>query len=1145
MSIAARHTLLIFFLLSVFSATGLAQQEQKYFGQNKVQYNNFKWHYIQSEHFDIYFYEGGEALAVFTAEIAEEALQQLSHEFKDYKIQNRIPFIIYSAHNHFQQTNTTYGGLSEGTGGFTELFKNRIVLPYDGSYESFRVVIHHELVHAVMNDLIYGGSIQSVITGQITVQIPLWMAEGLANYEAVAFNTAYDMVVRDAVVEGNIPKIAEIGGFGAYTMGPTIWQFVEEKYGRQKIGEIITKMRIAGSAEGAVESALGIKLEELSAKWALAQRRIYFSDIANTEITDEFAKQLTRRKEDEPASNISPAISPKGDKIAYVSNKDFYNSIYLMSAIDGTPIKKLVGGETSPDLEQLHTIPWGGATWRTPQLEWSPDGKKLVFSSKSSDNDALQILDVESGKINSHKWKDMEGIFGGSWSPDGKMIVFTGMQRGKSDIHILDLTTGKKRKLTDDYFSDKGAVWSPDGDRVAFLSDRQDFTEPLDASVVHKMYDKDYSQLDVFVMNVDGSGIQRITDTDMYEDFVAWSSDGKKLAYTSDRTGISNIYVYDFDTQKDYAITNTLTGIFQLSISRDDRVMTFSSYSKFGFDIFTVKNPFEMEPVETYETLSVQKWRKSVADKAKEKNGGNDWKSVVTTKAKPVGEDLVDGEGVDTTESEFSEVRFTDEDDPGEDEFSSDYSHFVFGKGTGYNPVDSIEKIVQIPEETYLNEMGQYKIRKYKVKFSPDLFYGTAGFNTFFGFQGSSQIAFSDVLGNHRIVVGTNLFFDLKNSDFYGLYSYLPHRTDYNFSAFHTAYQFAADYVNENFPDKDGNRGAVPSNIVGADGFIDGVIRYRYFGAAAGLSRPFNKFNRADLSFSLINITREGSLDDRVVSRLLNTYKNQSTGEFFSEADVGFPADKSSRAFVTGMSLVKDNSLFTIFGPFDGMRSEVSLTVSPRIGNEGLEFSTLTVDFRRYFWFFKQYSFATRFSAGASFGRNQQKFFVGGIDNWINNDFANNQIIADTFEDFLATFVTPVRGSKYYEIQGTRYFVTNWEFRFPFVHYLFIGAPVPLLFQNIRGVVFVDAAGGWYDRTDYDQADFNRDILPNERGFQARVTLPSGQRVLQDLRVAHGFGLRMFVGLFTLRYDAAWNTMDNVNRKSGDSMQYFSLGYDF
>ncbi|MGE5860976.1 MAG: biopolymer transporter Tol, partial [Ignavibacteria bacterium] len=116
----------IFLLLLFFPAILLAQ-----FGKNKVQYKNFEWYYIQTDHFDIYFSQTGTDLAEFTSKEAEKSLEAIQNSFH-YKINNRIPIIVYNSTNDFQETNVTDQYLSEGIEGFTELFKNRVVIQFMG-----------------------------------------------------------------------------------------------------------------------------------------------------------------------------------------------------------------------------------------------------------------------------------------------------------------------------------------------------------------------------------------------------------------------------------------------------------------------------------------------------------------------------------------------------------------------------------------------------------------------------------------------------------------------------------------------------------------------------------------------------------------------------------------------------------------------------------------------------------------------------------------------------------------------------------------------------------------------------------------------------------------------------------------------------
>ena len=119
----------------------------QYFGRNKVRYASFDFQILKTEHFDIY-YNAGEAEAVeYAGRMMERWYSRLSR-LLDHELRRRQPLILYSAHPQFEQTNAISGELSEATGGVTEIFKRRIVLPFAGPLAETDHVLGHELVHA-------------------------------------------------------------------------------------------------------------------------------------------------------------------------------------------------------------------------------------------------------------------------------------------------------------------------------------------------------------------------------------------------------------------------------------------------------------------------------------------------------------------------------------------------------------------------------------------------------------------------------------------------------------------------------------------------------------------------------------------------------------------------------------------------------------------------------------------------------------------------------------------------------------------------------------------------------------------------------------------------------------------------------------
>jgi hypothetical protein len=346
---------------ALVALTAPARGQDENFGKNKVQYKKFNWSFLQSDHFDVYFSDGGYPLAQFAATAAESAYVSVAKLFR-YQIVNRVPIVIYNSHNDFQQTNVISEYMEEGIGGVTELFKNRVVDPFEGDYASFRHVIHHELVHAVINDMFYGGSIQSILSNNITLQLPLWLNEGISEYAALKWDTNSDMFMRDATVHEYLVPIQRLYGYFAYRGGQSVWWYIANKYGEQKIGDIMNRIKSTRNVEAGFRGAIGLGIEELSERWQKDLKVNYWPDISKREDPADYARRLTDHKKDGSFYNTSPALSPAGDRLAFISNRDDFFDVFVMNASDGSNLEKVLDGQQTNNLEELHLL--------TPGMSW-------------------------------------------------------------------------------------------------------------------------------------------------------------------------------------------------------------------------------------------------------------------------------------------------------------------------------------------------------------------------------------------------------------------------------------------------------------------------------------------------------------------------------------------------------------------------------------------------------------------------------------------------------------------------------------------------------------------------------------------------------------------------------------------------------
>ena len=294
---------------------------------------------------------------------------------------------------------------------------------------------------------------------------------------------------------------------------------------------------------------------------------------------------------------------------------------------------------------------------------------------------------------------------------------------------------------------------------------------------------------------------------------------------------------------------------------------------------------------------------------------------------------------------------------------------------------------------------GGFWSKKYKVHFTPDFVFATAAYSSFFGAQGTGQILFSDVLGDQMIYVNTDLYTDFRNLDntnFAVQYFYLPRRINYGIEVFRYTYY-------------------LPINNLPAP--YDTLFQDQTLQLQASAAYPFSKYTRLQLDLNGYAINRS----------------------LYSDSTGNFTLSSLRRILMPALSYIHDTSIGNIIGPSNGVRYKLTAAYSPRLGpvtdKRFEEFYTVKGDYRQYFRLARDISLASRITMGLSGGPDPQDFFVGGVSNWINRRFENNQIPSDIDNFYFSNIVTPFRGADYFQrnMTGHRFFLMNQEVRFPFV----------------------------------------------------------------------------------------------------------------
>jgi Tol biopolymer transport system component len=1016
------------------------------FGQNIVQYDDFEWNFIQSKHFDIYYSENGKSHAEFTAEEAEIAYLKISDRL-NWRLKNRVSIIVYNSHNDFQQTNVIDSYMFEGIGGVTELYKNRIVIPFDASNREFKHVIHHELVHAFINDSVYGGSLKNMVANSIRVQIPMWMNEGLAEYLSSGWDTNSEMWIRDLAINGKeFPEIYQLTGYMAYRGGQSVWNFITEKWGEESIAEIFYQLKKANNVETGFKKALGIDLKKLNEQWHQYLKKEYWPDIANRKNIPDFARQLTNHEQLGNTYNVAPAIAPDGSKIAMFSNKSGPMAIYLISAEDGRFIKKLIQGERSAEFEELHIL--------KPGITWSQDSKKVAFAAKSGKSDALFVVDIATGKKNKYRL-NMEGIFRPSWRPGFNEIAFIGNNGNSSDIYIFNLDSEKLINLTDDWFTDDQISWNPNGEEILFISDRGNI---LERGIKNKPLNHFFDQTDIYKIDISDKVITRITDTPFNETYPCISNNQNYLGFISDKSGINNIYLFsDINLNKEfkepYVITNVLTGITQLSWNSDDTQMIFTGFFNRGYDVYSFDNP--IQKIQDSIKVAPSSWT------LKDRNID------LLRNSKKRKEKIFDG--------------------------ADKYRGYVFSGFDATKNIKEKQEVVEYDSSMVFDSTGLFRTHLYKTRFTLDFAQAYYALDTRYGSQGMAYFLFSDILGDHKLQLGTEMVIDFQRSDYFFLYRLLPYKIDWTFAFEHLAYQFVQGNYYNNVYD---------------------VKLFENFGASINASKPISRFSRLDGGLDLNHI---------IQSEVININNNDGT------YDQNIKYINSFTTFIPSLRYTWDNALWSYTYPMEGFRYFINYRASPGINKKSLSFHSTTMDGRKYFSLFNGISFAGRLFAGINWGHDAQKFRLGGVP-WLFSSDSNSERFygqgdPPTSEElYFSEYVMPMRGAQISSKFGNNVCLINLELRLPFLIYYF---PAIKYLGQINGVLFTDIGVAW----DKQYPEFSNNIN-------------WGNNYSTGWLMSYGFGPRfIFLGM-PWQLDYAWDYNPHKGIISGRQW-YLTIGLDF
>lgn len=525
------------------------------------------WRTIRTEHFEITFHQGLEEVADEFAREVEPIYDTMTDEIR-WRPRARTQVVLVDR--------------TDSANGYASVVPyNSIVIyvtaPQEDStlsnYEDWSsAIMTHELTHVLHMDSNHGiVRLARAVVGRIATTndvSPLWMIEGLATFQETRHTAGgrgrtpfVDMIKRTSVIEDAFPPLGNLDGLQPkppsgnlrYLFGQDFMQFVADETGE----DVWTKwVHTYGSWVPfwlPSQRVFGRSIRGLYRDWRVEMEARYAQQLDDAERVAPFTP--TRRVSDAEASCSAPSFSPNGQQLVWSCYDLRTGSAIWTARPDGSHAEVLEQDRGAKNF-----------TWRS-------DSQAFVYASSHTINrfnvwSDVYLYTLESGSTtaltNGARARDPD------FSPDGQRLV---MVTNQAEHNQLEVATVDRRRVALTQHADHTQLstprHAPDGRSLALSA----WTD---------------GKRDLWLYSPDGEPLRRLTLDQVIDRDPFWSPDGRWLYFSSDRTGIPNIFAIEIATERVWQVTNLRTGATKPSVSADGKTLGVQLYSQDGWEVHLV-----------------------------------------------------------------------------------------------------------------------------------------------------------------------------------------------------------------------------------------------------------------------------------------------------------------------------------------------------------------------------------------------------------------------------------------------------------------------------------------------------------------------------------------------------------------------------
>jgi len=731
-----RYILLLLLLLAAGASPAY------YFGQNKVNLVPEEWSTLQTMHFDIYYPRGEDEFGRVVALMAEETYYTLKDQLT-FPIGSRIPVMFYSSKTNFQSTNIIYPLLTEGVGGFTESLRNRVAIPFDGSYSDLEELLAHELTHAYTNALEDG--VANALRSMRPTSFPFWFSEGLPEYLSIGGESDYNnMFILDMVVNDKLPPLQNLGGYYAYRLGESFLAYLARSYGKDKVTEYYYTLRSSNGLDNATKKVFGLEFEDLESRWRYQLKRDFYPLVESQGIPVVNLEKRSDSKKKGAYFNLMPRFSPDGSRYVWFSSAESRYSVWMGSLHGLSEPRRILKGEATGKIEEFHYF--------RSNLSWFPDNRRVAFAAKTANGDRIHILDVDRRKIvRSIAPAGMSAIYELDVAPDGRSLVFAGQQGMRCDLFLMDLESENLTRITNDLYNDLQPRFTPDGQSVVFASERSRDPETKRRGLFANL------NRDIFSLNLADGELTQHTFEKKDCSFPQVDAKGQNLYYINSDGGVSNIFALDLKGGGRAKVTSVLSGVYSADLSPDSRHLLLANYFDGAWDIYFKDRSLDTLRFSAYpapRTVALEDSLLAGIDLGELDRYGKR-EAVKPRRVNPAA-------GFATRDpflTEFPTFEYTAEDSL---LLQRDFSYDDRPQTKDNPPV----------------------VKPYRARFSLDSLWGGLAYSPTVGTIGYVELSMSDMMGDHGIGINAGVSGKLEESNLALTYLYLRQRMDYGIGVF-------------------------------------------------------------------------------------------------------------------------------------------------------------------------------------------------------------------------------------------------------------------------------------------------------------------------------------------------------------------------